>query len=243
MKKGEKTTIAQFDQDVIKNGGYLYSNYPQKSSIFANNRLTEITLELLNFKNKKIIDVGCGDGIYTNILKEKGKLKLIVGTDASKQAILKAKKNFSTKDKKIIFKNESCYKISYSDNFFDIAIARGLLHHLETPQSAIKEMTRVANQTFIIEPNGYNKILKIIEKFSSYHQKHQEKSYLPTDLKKWISITGFKIEKENYFGLVPFFCPDFLATILKKIEPIIEKTFLNKYLCAVCVIKASKIND
>lgn len=241
MKRGENTTIKQFDQDVINNGGYLYTNNPPKSSILANNRLTEITLQRLDIKNKKIIDFGCGDGIYTEQLFQKGRPKLLVGTDASVQGIKKAKKNYEQKNKHLFFKAESCYKISYQDECFDTAIARGLLHHLEKPSAAIKEMTRVADQIFIIEPNGNNPILKIIEKYSAYHQKHQEKSYLPDDLKKWIFDCGFKTESENYIGLVPFFCPDFIAMILKVIEPIFERSFLNKYVCAVCVIKASKL--
>lgn len=230
----------QFNQDVVRNGGYLYSQKPSKSSFLANQRLTQATLDLLVLKDKKVIDVGCGDGVYTNDLYECGKPKLIIGTDLAEKAVVEAEKKYGKEDKKISFKTESCYEISYPGKSFDIAIARGLLHHLDEPKKAIKEMFRVADEVFIIEPNGYNFVLKIIEKLSLYHRKHQEKSYYSSEIREWITCLGGKIEREEYLGLVPFFCPDFLAVFLKKIESFLEKSFLKRFVCAVVVIKAKK---
>lgn len=238
MKKGEKKTVAQFDEDVINHGGYLYTEKPSKSSLLANERLTKATLALLDLKDKTVIDIGCGDGTYTEKLYRQGKPKLMVGIDASKQAIVKAKKNYETSKKGLIFQTESCYKISYPDKKFDIAIARGLIHHLERPPKAIKETLRVADLILIIEPNGYNPLLKIIEKFSLYHRRHQEKSYFPYKIRQWVTFFGAKTESEDYLGLVPFFCPDFLAALLKKIEPLVENSFLKIFIGGVYVIKA-----
>ncbi len=241
MKQRERAAIVQFDQDVIDTGGYLYANKPSLSSLLANQCLTKATLDLLNLKDKKVIDIGCGDGIYTNDLYECGKPKLIIGTDLAGKAIAEAKKKYGKGDEKIYFKTESCYKISYPDKNFDIAIARGLLHHLDEPQKALKEMFRVANEVFIIEPNGYNFVLKIIEKLSLYHRKHKEKSYYPFRIKEWVVCLGGKVEREKYLGLVPFFCSDILAVLLKKIEPFIEKSFFKRFACAVVVIKVKKV--
>lgn len=245
MKKGEKKTVAQFDQDVVSHGGYLYTERPSKSSLLANERLTKATLSLLDLKDKTVIDIGCGDGIYTKKLYQQGKPKLMVGIDAANEAITKAKKSYQDNKKNLIFKTESCYKISYQDKKFDIAIARGLIHHLQKPQKAIKEILRVADQILIIEPNGYNPLLKIIEKFSLYHRHHQEKSYFPYKIRQWVTSFGAKTENEDYLGLVPFFCPDFLASFLKKVEPFFEKSFLKTVFCAVYIIKAKqkKLHD
>lgn len=239
MKK-EKEAVSQFNRDVIDTGGYLYAHQPSLSSLLANKRLTVATLEMLDLKNKNVMDVGCGDGVYTNELYVCGRPKLIVGTDAAGKAVAQAKKKYEKENQKIYFKTESGYRISSPDNSFDIAIARGLLHHLDRPPEVLKEMFRVSKEVFIIEPNGNNPLLKIIEKFSLYHRKHKEKSYPPLKIKEWVICLGGKIETNEYLGLVPFFCPDFLAILLKKIEPLIEKSFLKKYLCAVVVIKAKK---
>jgi len=233
--KISKDVYHQFDQDIVKNGSYLYTGKSSYSSRVANERLTKITLDFLELKNKKVIDVGCGDGVYTNILYKIGKPKLMIGIDAAGKAIEKAQKNYGSKN--ILFKKEDCNKISGGNGNFDIAVARGLLHHLSDPQKTIKEMLRVADEVLIIEPNGNNIILKVIEKLSFYHRQHKEKSYYPSDLRKWAKDFGGKIETDGYFGLVPFFCNDVIARILKTIEPIVEKTFLKKAFCAVYVIK------
>lgn len=238
MKNSGEEITAQFDEDVIKNGGYLYTEKPSLSSFLANQRLTKETLVLLDLKKKMVIDVGCGDGIYTNELYNRGKPKLMVGTDAASLAITKAKKNYQGNKKNLVFRTESCYKISYPDKKFDIAIARGLIHHLQRPQKAIKEILRVADEILIIEPNGYNPILKIIEKVSFYHRTHQEKSYFSTTHRKWIESFGGTVDKIEFIGVVPFFCPDWLVGFLKKLEPIVEKSFFNKVFCGVIFIKA-----
>lgn len=230
--------FAQFNHDIVKNGGYLYTEKSSYSSKIANKRLTEIALNFLELKNKKVIDVGCGDGVYTNILYKIGKPKLIIGIDAAGRAVDGAQKKYGRKN--IFFKKEDCNKISFDNGKFDIAIARGLLHHLFDPRKTIKEMLRVADEVFIIEPNGYNIILKIIEKLSFYHRQHKEKSYCPSDLRKWTITLDGKIEIDGYFGLVPFFCNYGIARILKAIEPFIEKSFLKKVFCAVYVIKIKR---
>lgn len=237
-KNEDERIVAQFDEDVIMRGGYLYTERPSKSSLTSNNRLTTATLKLLNLKNKKVIDIGCGDGNITDKLYRLGKPKLLVGIDAANKAISKAKKSYQGDKKNLIFKTESCYKISSPDKKFDIAITRGLIHHLQKPQKAIKEILRVADEILIIEPNGYNPILKIIEKVSHYHRTHQERSYFSSTLRGWIESYGGKVDKEDFIGVVPFFCPDWLVNILKKIEPVVEKSFLKKVFCGVLFIKA-----
>lgn len=239
--KRKEGIAAQFDRDMVNNGGYLYTGKSSYSSRIANGRLTKITIDLLELKNKKVIDVGCGDGVYTNILYKIGKPKLIVGIDAAGKAIDSAQENFGSKN--IYFNKEDCNKIPFGDKKFDIAIARGLLHHLSDPRKAIREMLRVTDEVFIIEPNGYNLILKVIEKISFYHRRHREKSYPPSLLRKWIKSYGGEIEFEGYFGLVPFFCPEIVARILKTIEPFFENTLLKKVFCAVYAIKVKNDND
>lgn len=240
MKNQPKGICAQFDEDVVNHGGYLYTHNPSLSSLLANQLLTEATLDFLVLKGRRVIDVGCGDGVYTHELNSRGKPKLIIGTDFAGRAIDQAKRKYEQGNKGLSFKTESCYKISFPNNYFDIAIARGLLHHLKEPQIAVKEMFRVAKEVLIIEPNGNNLILKAIEKLSGYHRKHQEKSYPPSCIRQWITAGGGSIEREDYLGLVPFFCPDLLAKLLKQTEPLIEKSFLKQFVCAEVVIKAKK---
>lgn len=231
--------IHKYDEDVIKFGGYLYTVSPKLSSQIANKRLTEASLEMLSLANKKVLDIGCGDGTYTYELFKGGKPRLILGVDLSKEAIFMAKKKF----KKIRFQLGDIYKLAFKKGSYDIAIIRGVLHHLAYPQKAIKEALFVAKTVLIIEPNGYNPFVKLIENISEYHISHQETSYYPFIIRKWISNSGAKITKEKFVNFVPFFCPNFIAIIFKKLEPLIENfPIVNKFLCAAYVIKI-KNND
>lgn len=231
-----KKKVVQFDQDVTSHGSYLYTLKASKSSRLANKRLTEITKTVIKqMKGKKVIDVGCGDGAYTAELFQWGKPEKMVGVDASKEAIKLANKSY--KSKSLLFEHHRCQQMPYRSQSFDIAIVRGLLHHLDKPFEGLMEIVRIANRVLIIEPNGYNPILKLIEKISPYHRRHQERSFTPITIRDWIGKQKGKITKEIYVGLVPFFCPDWLAELLKKMEPLFEKTpVLRNFFCGVYII-------
>jgi hypothetical protein len=115
---------------------------------------------------------------------------------------------------------------------------RGLLHHLDDARRALERIGALAHEVFLIEPNGYNPTLKLIERFSRYHREHGEKSYAPALLRRWIRELGGTIEREQYAGLVPFFCPDWMATGLKAIERAVEATPAARQLsCAVFTVR------
>jgi len=100
---------------------------------------------------------------------------------------------------------------------------------------------RVARLVVVIEPNGYNPILKVIERFSKYHVEHQEKSYSPAMLNQWVSRSGGVIRTRGYAGLVPMFCPDSVAKVLKRIESAFERIpIINALVCAVYVFAAER---
>ena len=221
-----------FSEDAINNAGYMYTTNAKLSSYLANQRLTDIALEMVDFKTKKVLDVGCGDGTYTLDLLEKGQPSMIHGIDISPEAIELAQQRIVGKPAS--FEVRSADKTDFATDSYDIVHMRGILHHMNNPAQALIEAIRIAPEVIVIEPNGYNPILKVIERTSRYHIEHQEKSYRPKVLKEWTRQAGGIIRGERYVGLVPFFCPSLIARILKIIEPIFEKSFtINMLSCAV----------
>lgn len=237
VKIQTEKNISQFNQDVKKTFGYLYTTKGKLSCKIANERLSIAIISVIeNIKDKSVIDVGCGDGTYTfELLKHEP--KNILGVDPAIEAIKIA--NISKKKyKNIKFKVENIYSLSSLNEKFDLAIVRGVLHHLYEPLKAIEELLKIAKTIVVVEPNGYSPFLKLIEKLSPYHRKHEEKSYCPKQLDTWFEHHNGKIEKRLYCGLVPMFCPDIIAKLLKKIEPFVEKIpFINRIMCAVYVSK------
>lgn len=238
MKKLKKNVEA-FNKDVIANNGYLYTNNAPFSSFLANKRLTEITVDKIGLNSCSIIDIGCGDGTYTNALLMALNEVELSGTDPAAKAIALASNKFKSinffvsniLEKRTFIKKAGHYKT---------AVLRGVLHHLNDPELAVTNSFLLANELIIIEPNGNNPVLKLIEKYSKYHVEHEERSFSEKQLKQFCSSAKAKVKSLNYVGFVPFFCPEFLAKIIFYFQPMLEKIpIINKYLSAQIVITCS----
>ena len=236
MSYSKEQNIHKFGEDIENFGGYVYTGNIYSSKL-AHERNTTAILESIDFAGKKVIDAGCGDGTYTQMLITRGQAKEVLAFDPCEQALEFAKKNNNVQ-------NNINYKVANTDNFaldneekYDITLFRGMLHHIQYPDNAIAKALEWSNTIVILEPNGYSPILKIIEKFSKYHREHGERSYSFAKINNWIKKAGGKVIYHKRAGLVPCFCPDWLAKSLKFIEPFFEKIpFLNVLYCAVDVI-------
>ncbi|HEY1013431.1 MAG TPA: class I SAM-dependent methyltransferase [Herpetosiphonaceae bacterium] len=212
---------APFNRDVLANQGYLYTANASLSSRLANQRLTAAALELADLGRQQVIDIGCGDGTYTFELYDAARPASLTAVDAAHEAIFLAEQQRAGRP--ITFGVASCYGLPYPSDSFDLAHVRGVLHHLDRPVEALAEALRVAKTVLVIEPNGYNPVLKLIERVSAYHIEHGEKSYAPHDLDRWIGQVGGRVVARRWVGLVPFFCPDWPARVLKAVEPLVER--------------------
>jgi len=228
-----------FDQDVEKNGGYVYTTATQLSSKLATQRTKDIILETGAFKGQAVLDVGCGDGYYSIYFWDNGQPKRMAGLDAASNAIKAA--NDNKQERPIEFIAGDSHHLPYDNNSFDIVSIQSILHHDDDPLLTIREAFRVAPKIIIHEPNGYNFGLKVIEKVSKYHREHGEKSYTSHLLGSWIKQAGGKVVYERFAGFVPMFCSDRVAKITKKVEPIIETIpLINRLGCAVYVLVAER---
>ncbi len=239
MKHSSRSSYAAFDRDVSSNGGYLYTRGASLSSCLANRRLTEAVLDNLDLAGKKVLDIGCGDGTYTLELFDRGRPASLTGIDPADEAVRAARQKVGGRN--MIFATGRAEELPYRDNEFDLAHLRGVLHHVDDPAKVIKEALRVARKIIIIEPNGCNPVLKLIERVSPYHREHGERSYLPLTFDKWVRQAGGKIITQRALGLVPFFCPDFAAKMLKAVEPAVEQIpLVRTFVCAVNVFVAAR---
>lgn len=230
--------VSIFNYDIKTNKGYLYTTGSPLGSYLANRRLTDAVLEIIDFSRKRVLDLGCGDGTYTLELFVRGHPASIKGVDLADEAVKVAQKKIDSHQ--VTFEVNSGDELPYESNSFDIVHIRGVLHHMDRPIDGLREALRVASVVVLLEPNGYNPALKLLERFSSYHIKHNEKSYTLMELKRWVSQLGGRIYYRKYVGFVPCFCPDWLAKLLKWVEPLIERIpGINSLLCSdyVLVIK------
>lgn len=234
MKCAANPNIDAFNADVLRNGGYLYSTNARLSSRMAHARLTEAVLALGDFQDQTVLDIGCGDGTYTFELYDRGRPVTIHALDLAELALAAARRRAGRRA--ITFAVGSAYRLPFAGDSFDWAILRAVLHHMDRPMDAVREALRVARQVIVVEPNGLNPVLKILEKCSSYHRAHDEKSFAPGTLRRWVRELGGEITRGRLVGLVPCFCPDWLARLAKAAEPIGERLPLVNALGCACYV-------
>lgn len=88
--------------------------------------------------NIKILDYGCGSGVFANsILK---KTKNVYACDVNRIVINKAKKRYP----KVKFKSIKIgSKLPYKDNFFDVVYIFHTLEHVDSEEKTLKDIGRV----------------------------------------------------------------------------------------------------
>jgi len=112
-------------------------------------------------KDSKILDVGCGDGNFLNILKNDFKLDCY-GVEFSNKLIKECPKTLK------IVKGNVENKIPFSKKFFDVILAFELIEHLCNVDKFLNESNRVLKNNgllIITTPNHvswYNRLLFLI---------------------------------------------------------------------------------
>lgn len=238
-----KDNVHRFDDDIRKLGSYAYTT-EKLSAQYANARISESIAKSYDFSGKRILDLGCGDGTYTLEFPSLGAIE-VLGIDPAEVAVETA--NYKAKiaglDAVVNFEPGNIYELKEQlcDRRFDCVVMRGVLHHLPDPKKAVESISSLANTVIILEPNGYNPVLKLLERFSRYHIEHEERSFLSGTIVSWCKSAGLNVTEIEYLNLVPMFCPDWMAKICRILGPIIEKTpILREIGCGQCTIVANR---
>lgn len=158
-------------------------------------------------KEIKVLDFGCGSGLFVSKLQENGYLSF--GTDISEEAVkfgeLKGIKNLSIQDS---------HKLNFPDNHFDAIVAMDVLEHLEDESWAIKEIERVLKLggKFIVMVPAYQFLWGIQDEVA-----HHYRRYTLGKIKEKIKASGkLNIKFSSYFNTFLFF-PIAVVRILSRI--------------------------
>jgi 2-polyprenyl-3-methyl-5-hydroxy-6-metoxy-1,4-benzoquinol methylase len=238
-----KENVNRFNDDVRNNGSYAYTA-SRLSSRFANDRITEAIVGAYDFTGKAVLDLGCGDGAYTLEFPGLG-AKTVLGLDPASAAIEAA--NAKVRDlglaHAVRFQVGNIYNLDglLAAQHFDCVVLRGVVHHLPDPAGAIKSLRNFSGTLIVLEPNGLNPIVKLLEKVSRYHREHEERSFAPRLICLWLADNGFAIVSSEMINLVPMFCPDWMAKPLRRIGPLVERLpGIRNVLCGQVLIVGMK---
>ncbi|MFC1739681.1 class I SAM-dependent methyltransferase [Planctomycetota bacterium] len=181
--KGRYTSIGQVSlPEVI--------NKYRKESLFRN---INGALEKLDFSlsGKRVLDAGCGTGIYSEFYLQKG--MKVFGIDFSEEAIAKIKEVNMPGHYQV----SSLSKIPFDSSFFDLTHCFSVLYHIVDDsewQKALKELCRVTRKNGLL-------LLRIewidYEKQISFYLKYRSKS-------KYLKILEFYVEVLDIFDIKDF---------------------------------------
>ena len=97
-------------------------------------------LELLPEKLGRVLDVGCGPGVMTEIVLQRG--GIFDGVDLSPEMVSEAKEKFGHLPG-VHFAVGNIEKIEAGNNSYDQLICMAVIEYLKTPDRALAEMARV----------------------------------------------------------------------------------------------------
>jgi ubiquinone/menaquinone biosynthesis C-methylase UbiE len=234
----DRSGVDPFDADAGGGEGYVYTTADQFSSRHVLQRHFQLIKDIGRLEGRSIIDIGCGDGFSTLRFFDSAHPSRMAGVDPAPNAIKVADAKKGARP--ILFRVLTDNHVPFEDGSFDVAIIQGVLHHADDPPAIIKEALRVAREVVILEPNGLNPGLKVLEKASPYHREHNERSYTRRRLRGWVEDAGGKVANEKFAVFVPIFSPDWLAKTMKALEPAVEATpGLRAIGCSVYVLRAT----
>jgi ubiquinone/menaquinone biosynthesis C-methylase UbiE len=178
-----------------------------------------------NFKeNKKILDVGCGDGSDAEIFIKEYKLKTY-GIDIYKNDRIK-------KISGLKYKKGGIYKIPFPDSSFDYVFLHDVLHHIDEKNQSfskhiagLKEVKRVCKTggtIIVVEGNRYNPLFypHMVKMLGHDHFTHK---YFKKIITKTFPHAEFKHFEAHFY-------PQKFLSFWKVYEFIMEKLIPKKFL-------------
>jgi ubiquinone/menaquinone biosynthesis C-methylase UbiE len=218
------------------------------------NEVKLVFKQLAAAANQKILDIGCGDGIWTNQLATSSGAK-ITGLDYSAHDLKIAKKRAAQmKITNINYLKGDAQQMPFRKNTYDKVFSISTLEHIKNDAKTFKEMYRVLKPggTAIISvpvdktpaiikylvkiPSPFNKIFqtsiqqaKSATEFRSLVDKRfaHYRTYQPDRLKNKLSKIGFEIASEQFHVKLIAKLPQILFQTLKIFEW--EKRVASKY--------------
>ena len=193
---------------------------------------------------KKVLDFGCGNGVYTEKVLNFNPSK-ITAIDISEKAIEVAK---SKNHKMVDYIVENCENTKLNSNSFDLIYGVGILHHLKL-NDAVKEIERLLKKNgniIFIEPLGTNPAINLYRKLTPNSRSADEHPLTFNDIKYFRSL--FSKVKVNYYGFFTLlFLPMYKSPrdskiffILSKVDQILFKIPFFKFLAWSILIEAEK---
>ena len=128
MKKNKD--LKKIYNKALKNGKE-YSGGKDSFFTFPTDDVSEYILSHINFKDYRVLELGCGTGKTANAIATSG-AKYVLAIDFSEEAIKTCTRNFSRANL-----DYQCQDITDIDDVFDIIVMQEVIEHVDDPEDVI----------------------------------------------------------------------------------------------------------
>ncbi len=178
-----------------------------------------------------VLDLGCGDGAFTNQILAHH-YRAADGLDKAEAAINRAWT--TAQGNHLTFRTVDLVTLD-EDALppYDGIFLLGILHHVKdaTPR-IVSLLRRVTDRIIVLEPNGNNFVRKLLE-FSPGYRKAGEKSFRAQEMIDIFEKAGFRTIVYKRLNLFPNFTPGLIYRLLAPFEPSVESSSFWNALCTV----------
>jgi SAM-dependent methyltransferase len=194
-----------------------------------------------------LLEYGCGPGgdlIFYKSLNLK-----IYGIDISEEAVSSAQNSANILGLNALFSVQDAENTNFENEFFDVVIGTGILHHLDL-HASLSELSRIVKNSgccIFSEPMGHNALINLFRFLTPKMRSDDEHPLLMSDIK--LMKNYFNKVDVNYFYSISLLSILFKGTILfngiyrtlRFIEDSVYNVFpfFKKY-SWICVVKMSE---
>lgn len=191
------------------------SSKPQERGEYSSgvwqDRIRRESLKLCRYSKGRIIEIGCGEGLFLNELALHNKDSQIYGIDNCKDRLDKASRNLRDKNIKnaCLFKANALY-LPFKNNYFDCVICINVIFNLESltmVKNVLNEISRICKKdgrVILDFRNKENPFLYLKYKFAPLYDQTVRNLPLMTyrleDMRLFLEEAGLKIVSQISIG-------------------------------------------
>ena len=188
-------------------------------------------------ENCNVLDIGCGEGIFSDYLIKNIRGSKVTGLDISFNRCVSGKE----RAKECNFLKGSADNLPFKSKQFDLVFCNALLHHVPNIKKTLDEILRTAKPSgylALIEPNRFNPLICMLGFFVK-----AERGSLLLSIRQIIKYLKYNSVKVNVYPLNSYiypyrkFPPNPLRKILEILENIFELHFISTHYVVICKIE------